>query len=414
MCAAATSGAAPPRRSWQERPRTWPGEVPDGEVDRAARHRVPRELRAALGGRPGAHGVDAGQPLGQRPAHRADDRGLGLAVGVGPRLRLGLADEPGVRVHAHEDVVGAAHPPRREHGQAAVGQRERDRLDRGDPHPGAGAGVREVEALLGDRHAAARYARPMRLATPIGCRLHSLSIWIADGRRHGAEAPALLRRGRRGAPLRARGRAAAHRPAAALATDPPARGGARDAAAVPHDAHRAALARRRGAARAGARDPRRGRRRGGGRAAGGARRVRAAGHRLHRLGDVCAAAGARRGAAGRAARRRARPARRAADARAGRAAARRHARPRPPAPARPRARAARRGAPARAARRGAARRATPWRRRTRSRSRSSGTSRSSPIPPTSAPSCTTPSRMPAPRTASRRGRRTRCPRRRRS
>ena len=71
--------------------------------------------------------------LVERPCDGVDDRGLGLAVGVGARLRLGLADEAGVAVHAHEHVVRAAHAARREPRRTPVGQRERDRLDAGDP-----------------------------------------------------------------------------------------------------------------------------------------------------------------------------------------------------------------------------------------------------------------------------------------
>ena len=66
----------------------------------------------------------------------------------------------------------------------------------------------------------------------------------------GAQAPALLRRRGRGAALRPRRRAPAHRAAAALAADPPLRGRARRAAPLPDHAQRRARSRRRGAARA--------------------------------------------------------------------------------------------------------------------------------------------------------------------
>ena len=132
MCAAATSSAKPPRSVWHGQPRIWPARS-DGQVDRAAGDVVAGDRGAALGHELGAQRIEVRQRVAEGPAHGVDDRGLGLAVGVGARLRLGLADEAGVAVHAHEHVVRAADAARRESRRAPVGQRERDRFDAGDP-----------------------------------------------------------------------------------------------------------------------------------------------------------------------------------------------------------------------------------------------------------------------------------------
>ena len=89
----------------------------------------------------------------------------------------------------------------------------------------------------------------MRRATPIRCRLAMFSDMNRE-RDRGAPTSALLRRRGRGAALRPRRRAPAHRAATAVAADPPLRGRARGAAVLPDHAQRRARSRRRGAARA--------------------------------------------------------------------------------------------------------------------------------------------------------------------
>ena len=93
------------------RPSSWPTR------SQTARSTAPRATRS-----PGAPPRRAStssvaqrvEPLERRPepvADRGDDRGLRLAVGVRPRLRLGLADEAVVGVHAHEHVVRRSTAP---------------------------------------------------------------------------------------------------------------------------------------------------------------------------------------------------------------------------------------------------------------------------------------------------------------
>ncbi len=86
-------------------------QVPERDVDGSARavvagepgHSAPRRLRVAR--------VDADQQLLERTSCGSCARSsLALAVGVRPRLRLGVPDEPGVGVDADEHVVGAVVP----------------------------------------------------------------------------------------------------------------------------------------------------------------------------------------------------------------------------------------------------------------------------------------------------------------
>ena len=109
-----------------------PDEVPHGQVDRSTRDLVPGDRAAAFCDELGPQRVDTDQPVVKAAADGVDDRGLGLAVGVRPRLRLGVTDQAGVGVHTHQHVVRAVHASRGELWRAAVRQRERNRLHRSD------------------------------------------------------------------------------------------------------------------------------------------------------------------------------------------------------------------------------------------------------------------------------------------
>ena len=110
-----------------------PDDVPDREVDRAARDVVARDAGAARGDELDPQRVDAAQRRGERPADRGDDRGLRLAVVYGRGWASAWPTSPASVCTRTSTLSALAHASGRELRRAPVGQRERDRLDRRDP-----------------------------------------------------------------------------------------------------------------------------------------------------------------------------------------------------------------------------------------------------------------------------------------